>query len=74
MEHVMQLVDHPVEVVIDQERLRPQKSEVQRLISDNSLALKKMGWTPQVSFEAGLKITFDWIKDHLPLYSNKYVV
>lgn len=74
VEQVIQLVDHPVEVVIDQERLRPEKSEVQRLISDNSLALEKMGWTPQVSFETGLKITFDWIKDHLTLYSNKYVV
>lgn len=74
VEQVMQLVDHPVEVVIDQERLRPEKSEVQRLISDNSLALTKMGWTPQVSFEAGLKITFDWIKNHSALYSNQYVV
>jgi NAD dependent epimerase/dehydratase len=74
VEQVMQLVDHPVEVVIDQERLRPEKSEVQRLISDNGLALKKMGWAPQVSFEEGLKNTFDWIKDHLALYSNQYVV
>jgi NAD dependent epimerase/dehydratase len=74
VEQVGHLVDHPVEVVIDQERLRPQKSEVQRLISDNSRALKNMGWTPQVSFEDGLKTTFDWIRDHSALYSNKYVV
>ncbi len=74
VEQVMKLVDRQVEIVIDRERLRPEKSEVQRLISDNSLALQKIGWSPQVSFEAGLQATFDWIKDHLPRYSNQYVV
>jgi NAD dependent epimerase/dehydratase len=74
LEQVMKLVDRRVEVVIERERLRPEKSEVQRLISDNSFALEKMGWTPQVPFEAGLKTTFEWIRDHLALYSNQYVV
>jgi nucleoside-diphosphate-sugar epimerase len=71
---VRALVDHRLEVVIDQDRLRPQKSEVQRLISDNRLALQKMNWEPQVSFEDGLKMTFDWIKDHLDLFSNEYTL
>jgi NAD dependent epimerase/dehydratase len=74
VERVMALVDHRLEVVIDQDRLRPQKSEVQRLISDNRLALQKMNWEPQVSFEDGLKMTFDWIKDHLDLFSNEYTL
>ena len=71
---VLAMVDHPVEVIIDPSRLRPEKSEVQRLISDNHLALQKLGWSPQVSFEAGLQKTFEWIKGHLSLYSNDYVV
>jgi len=71
---VLAMVDHPVEVIIDPSRLRPEKSEVQRLISDNRLALQKLGWSPQVSFEAGLQKTFEWIKGHLSLYSNEYVV
>jgi NAD dependent epimerase/dehydratase len=74
VERVIALVDHRIEVVIDQDRLRPQKSEVQRLISDNRLALQKMNWEPQVSFEDGLKMTFDWIKDHLDLFSNEYTL
>jgi len=60
--------------VIDPARLRPEKSEVQRLISDNRLALQKLGWSPQVSFEDGLQKTFEWIKAHLSLYSQDYVV
>jgi nucleoside-diphosphate-sugar epimerase len=71
---VLALVDRRIEVVVDQDRLRPEKSEVQRLISDNRLALQKMNWMPQVSFEDGLKMTFDWIKDHLDLFSKKYTL
>ena len=62
------LVGHTVEVVIDPERLRPEKSEVLRLISDNTLARDKLGWSPQVSLDDGLKQTISWIRDHLELY------
>jgi dTDP-glucose 4,6-dehydratase len=74
VEQVINLAGKRVEVVIDHERLRPEKSEVQRLISDNSLALQKMGWSPQTSFEDGLRLTFEWIKDHLALYSGGHVI
>lgn len=71
---VLAMVDHPVEVVIDPTRLRPEKSEVQRLISDNRLALEALGWSPQVSFEEGLQKTFEWIRENAPLFSKEYVV
>ncbi len=71
---VLAMVDHPVKIVVDPTRLRPEKSEVQRLISDNRLALQKLGWSPQVSLEDGLQRTFDWIKEHLSMFSNDYVV
>jgi len=62
------LIDHPVKIVVDQERLRPEKSEVLRLISDNRLAREKLGWVPQVSLDVGLERTIDWIRGHLDLY------
>jgi nucleoside-diphosphate-sugar epimerase len=71
---VLAMVDHPVKIVVDPSRLRPEKSEVQRLISDNRLALQKLGWSPQVPFEEGLQKTFDWIKEHITLFSQDYVV
>lgn len=71
---VLAMVDHPVEVVIDPARLRPEKSEVQRLISDNRLALEALGWSPQVSFEDGLQKTFEWIRENPSLFSKEYVV
>ena len=56
------------EVIIDQERLRPEKSEVIRLVSDNSRARHEIAWEPQVSLDEGLANTIKWISDHLDHY------
>jgi dTDP-glucose 4,6-dehydratase len=65
---IIQKTGRPVKIIVDQERLRPQTSEVMRLISDNSLAKKCLGWQPQVSLDEGLDQTIEWIKAHLDLY------
>ncbi|NLB71606.1 MAG: NAD-dependent epimerase/dehydratase family protein [Chloroflexi bacterium] len=52
------------EIIIDQERLRPEKSEVFRLVSDNSKARQEIDWQPQVSLEQGLAKTVEWIRRH----------
>jgi len=72
---ILSMLDHPVTLQIDADRLRPEKSEVQRLLSDNRMAYEKIGWRPQISLQAGLRQTFDWIKDNLSIYSSdRYVV
>ena len=74
-EKIFAMADHPVRLEVDPARLRPEKSEVQRLLSDNRLALQKMGWSPRVSLEEGLRRTFEWIREHPSLYAAKeYVV
>lgn len=55
-------------VQVEALRLRPDKSEVMRLISDNSLAKESLGWSPRVSLDEGLGRTIAWIRDHLELY------
>lgn len=55
-------------VVTDPQRLRPAKSEVQRLLSDNAHARQALHWQPEVSFEEGLRQTMAWIAAHLELY------
>lgn len=64
-EEVIRLVGRPVKIVVDPDRLRPEKSEVQRLVSDNSKAKRLLGWEPQVSLKDGLQITINWIRENI---------
>ena len=65
---IIQKIGRPVEIDMDPVRLRPERSEVLRLLSDNTLARKSLGWEPKVSLDDGLNETIDWIKAHLDLY------
>jgi dTDP-glucose 4,6-dehydratase len=67
-DQIVRKVGHPVEIVVEPERLRPEKSEVLRLVSDNTQARQVLGWSPQVGLDEGLDLTIDWIRDHLDLY------
>jgi dTDP-glucose 4,6-dehydratase len=51
-----------------EERIRPSKSEVGRLLADNTLARKLLGWKPTVSFEDGLKLTIGWFSENKEIY------
>lgn len=55
----------------DPNRVRPEKSEVMRLISNNKLAEKLCGWKPEYSFEKGIAETIDWIKRNLHLFNEE---
>jgi NAD dependent epimerase/dehydratase len=65
---IISLCGREVPIEVDAARLRPEKSEVMRLISDNRLALDSFGWSPLVSLEEGLQWTIDWVRDHLDHY------
>lgn len=57
---------------IEKERIRPENSEVQRLVCDYTKFSKLTTWRPQVSFEKGIKLTIDWYKKNQSKYSKKY--
>ncbi len=65
---IISLIGKQIKIVVDPHRFRPEKSEVQRLLSDNRLAKDKLGWQPQMSLTDGLKQTIDWISDHLSTF------
>ena len=56
-------------IQVEQSRLRPEKSEVLRLISDNQKVKAALGWQPKVGMEEGLRRTIAWINAHLDLYN-----
>lgn len=55
-------------VVQKQERMRPGASEVERLLSDPSLAGALLGWSPTTPLEEGIRKTADWLREHLAQY------
>jgi dTDP-glucose 4,6-dehydratase len=72
---IIDIVGKPCTVEVEAQRLRPEKSEVTRLISDNSKAKSALGWTPEVDFRDGLTQTISWIDKHLDLYTpEKYIL
>lgn len=67
-EKIIQKTSSEARVTLDSARLRPRNSEVLRLLSDNSLARERLAWTPDVSLDAGLDCTIEWIKENLKHY------
>ncbi|MBI3320932.1 MAG: SDR family NAD(P)-dependent oxidoreductase [Candidatus Omnitrophica bacterium] len=65
---IADLVDKPITIEIDDERLRPASSEVERLVADATLAGTLLGWEPSVPLEEGLGMTIEWIREHLDGY------
>jgi nucleoside-diphosphate-sugar epimerase len=65
---VLELVNRDVRVRTDEGRVRPEASEVMRLISDNSKAKRLMGWSPQVDFDTGLERVIEYIRTHPEQY------
>lgn len=51
-------------------RVRPEKSEVGRLLCDNNKLLKKTNWKPNYNLETGLTETINWIQQNIELYKT----
>ena len=61
-------------ILKDERRVRPEKSEVERLICDCSRAMSLLGWEPQITLEEGLRRTIDWFKSNFGKYRKTYVI
>ena len=64
-------------IVCDEQRFRPEKSEVERLLGSNEKIRRLTGWEPTHSFEQGIAKTIDWFREPSNLAKYKadmYVV
>lgn len=62
-------------IVCDEQRLRPQKSEVNRLLGSNRKIKELTDWTPAHTFEQGLAETIEFIRNNLERYkADRYNV
>lgn len=67
---MIDIIRPSAKIVCEEQRLRPEKSEVNRLLGDNSLLRSLTGFVPQTPIEEGLKVTAEWIKEHLDAYKT----
>jgi len=57
---IKRLMRSDVIPIVDQERMRPEESEVQRLWCDNTKIRDLTGFKPDYNLEEGLELTIDW--------------
>lgn len=57
-------------IVCDEQRLRPEKSEVNRLLGSNEKIGRLTDWQPEYSFQQGIAETIAWMRNNLESYKS----
>lgn len=64
-----------ITIECEDQRIRPENSEVERLLADYETARRLLGWEPRISLEEGLQNTIAWIRENADKYrSLGYVI
>lgn len=69
VDFLCEIAGNNADIITDQERIRPENSEVNRLIADNTSIKQLTNWKTQVPFKEGLEKTVEWIRHNL-IYFN----
>lgn len=70
-EMLMEITGRRASILTEAKRVRPEKSEVLRLVCDYSRARAWTGWEPQVRLEDGLRHTAEWVRQNMPSVKAK---
>jgi NAD dependent epimerase/dehydratase len=65
VEKIGERLGRPITVRTDPDRLRPPRSEVERLVAGTGLAQQLWGWKTRYTLEQGLDETILWVRAHL---------
>lgn len=66
---IIEKINPDVSIVSDKDRIRPKKSEVERLLGSNEKIRKLTSWKPDVDLDSGLSQTIDWFRNNQQLYN-----
>jgi NAD dependent epimerase/dehydratase len=67
-ERVLGQLGQKLPVTLDEQRVRPPDSEVERLVASTAKAERLLGWEPAVDFDEGLRRTIEWLTGALDAY------
>lgn len=65
---IIKQINPNAELVCDEQRIRPEKSEVNRLLGSNEKIQKLTNWKPRYSLEQGLGETIEWVRQNMKCY------
>ena len=67
---IISIIGKDVKILCDDERLRPENSEVNRLWADNAKIRELTGWKPNYDIDKGLEETVAWIKNNMQYFKT----
>jgi dTDP-glucose 4,6-dehydratase len=65
---IIKRINPKAEIICDEQRLRPEKSEVNRLLGSNEKIKSLTQWLPKYSFGDGISETIEWFKGNMENY------
>jgi len=70
LKEIIKITGSKVKIKESKERIRPDKSEVLRLLGSNKKIKKITDWSTKYSIEEGLEETIKWFKDNMDIYKS----
>lgn len=67
---IAKIIGSEVEIISEMQRIRPEKSEVERLFCNNQKIKSHTSWTPDYNLEGGLYETIEWIRNNLSYFKS----
>jgi dTDP-glucose 4,6-dehydratase len=67
---IISQINPSAKIVCDEDRLRPDKSEVNRLLGDNTKIKALTDWKQKYTFSEGIAETIEWLKGNLDKYKT----
>jgi NAD dependent epimerase/dehydratase len=68
VKEIMKIMAVDIPVVSEEKRIRPENSEVERLVCNNEKLLNGSSWKPEYGLKQGLSETINWFKENIQTY------
>lgn len=67
---IISQINPKAKIICDEQRIRPEKSEVNRLLGSNAKIKELTDWKQQYTFEQGIAETIEWIRGNMHTYKT----
>jgi NAD dependent epimerase/dehydratase len=70
VQKISKITNKEVQIEVDKQRIRPDKSEVDRLLCSNKKLIENTNWKPSYNLDKGLKETINWLEENKKLFKH----